>query len=69
MLWLYRLPELLVLLGFFLLPLYIGIVWIRPDANRRGQPGWLWAFVTLPLGWIAILAYLVIRAIAPAQTP
>lgn len=65
----FHLPELFILFGFFLLPFYIGIAWIRPDANRRGQPGWLWAVVTLPLGWLAILAYLVIRAAAPVQTP
>lgn len=32
-----------------LIPLIIGIVWMRPDASRRGQPGWLWALLTIPL--------------------
>src|SRR5262249_34967879 len=33
--------------------------WIWRDANRRGQPGWLWALLTLPLSWVARLAYVV----------
>lgn len=68
-------PELIILFfwlvpltfGFFF-PWYLGFTWIRLDANRRGQPGWLWAFVTIPLGWLAILAYLVVRGVSPART-
>ena len=52
-----------------LIPLVIGFAWIRPDADRRGQPGWLWAVLTLPLSWLAVLAYLVVRAIVPPTTP
>ena len=46
-----------------LIPLVIGFAWIRPDADLRGQPGWLWA--VLPLSWLAVLAYLVVRAMTP----
>jgi hypothetical protein len=52
-----------------LIPLVIGFVRIRPDADMRGQPGWLWAVLTLPLSWVAILAYLVVRAAVPPTTP
>lgn len=48
-----------------LIPLVIGFAWIRPDADLRGQPGWLWAVLTLPLSWLAVLAYLVVRAMTP----
>ncbi|HLZ23827.1 MAG TPA: hypothetical protein VKQ30_17075 [Ktedonobacterales bacterium] len=49
-------------------PWYLGFTWVRVDANRRGQPGWLWAFVTVPLGWVAILAYLAVRGMAAPHT-
>lgn len=58
-------PELLFLVflaAMIVVPWIIGLVWIVPDANRRGQPGWLWGMAALFLGWIAILAYLVARA-------
>lgn len=58
-------PLLFLLLFVTLFPWYLGFTWVRVDANRRGQPGWLWAFVTVPLGWLAILAYLVVRSITP----
>lgn len=48
-------------------PIIVGFTFVRVDANRIGQPGWLWAFLTIPLGWIAILAYLVVRAITPTR--
>lgn len=50
----------------FAIPVLIGFLWIWRDANRRGQPGLLWALLTLPLSWLAILAYVVVRAL---QTP
>ena len=45
------------------LPWIIGFTFVRADADRRGQPGWLWAVLTLPLGWLAILGYLIVRAL------
>jgi hypothetical protein len=56
----------LLVLAFYALlamPIVIGVVWIRPDANRFGQPGWLWALATIPLNWVAVLTYLVVRAL------
>lgn len=50
---------------FFLIPILIGFLWIRRDADMRSQPGLLWALLTIPLSWIAVLAYLVVRALAP----
>lgn len=46
-----------------LAPLMIGALWIYPDAQRRGLPGVLWTALTLPLGWLAVLAYLVARTV------
>lgn len=48
-----------VLISF--VPILVGVFWIWPDANRRGQHGWLWALLTIPLGWIAVIIYLVMR--------
>ncbi|HEU5438053.1 MAG TPA: hypothetical protein VFU88_02090 [Ktedonobacterales bacterium] len=61
----FHLPELIFLVflaSMLLVPWIIGFAWIVPDANRRGQPGWMWGLAALFLGWIAVLAYLVARA-------
>jgi hypothetical protein len=29
-------------------PIIIGYVWMRPDADRRGQPGWLSTLLMIP---------------------
>ena len=52
--------EIFLLLISPLIPLIIGIVWMAPDARRRGQPGWLWALLTIPFGWITVLLYAVL---------
>ncbi|HKV85462.1 MAG TPA: hypothetical protein VJN88_12960 [Ktedonobacterales bacterium] len=57
-------PELYVCGLLFFLPFIIGVGWVMPDANRRGQPGWLWAALTLPLSWVALLVYVVVRGIS-----
>ncbi|MFI5273401.1 MAG: hypothetical protein ACHQ4H_10265 [Ktedonobacterales bacterium] len=54
---------------FVIVPWIIGFAWVLPDANRRGQPGLLWAVLTLPLGWIAVLVYLVARTLAAPRRP
>lgn len=54
---------LLIPVFLLLVPWIIGFGYVLPDANRRGQPGWLWALTTIPLGWIALLAYLVVRTL------
>jgi hypothetical protein len=59
----FHLLELIPLLLGFVVPWIIGFTYIPPDANRRGQPGLLWALLTLPLGWITVLAYAVVRAL------
>lgn len=51
----------------FLLPIILGFTVIRTDANRLGEPGWVWALLTIPLGWLAILAYVVVRALLPRR--
>lgn len=48
-----------------LAPLMLGALWIYPDAQRRGLPGTLWTALTLPLGWLAVIAYLVVRSVRP----
>lgn len=57
------------LLGFFLGAPIIGFSYIRNDATQSGQPGWLWALTTIFMSWIAVLAYLVVRALVSAQVP
>ncbi len=55
------------LAGFFLAPPIVGFVFIRVDANRSGQPGWLWALSTLFASWLAVLAYLIVRYLSTAR--
>lgn len=50
-----------------LLPIILGFTYVRSDANRVGQPGWLWAVLTIPLGWLALLVYAVLRWFAPPR--
>lgn len=52
-----------VSLLFAIIPWVVGFALILPDANRRGQPGLLWALLTLPLGWLAVLGYLIVRTV------
>lgn len=59
----------LIVLAFVLLPVILGFTVIRVDANRHGQPGWLWALLTIPLNWLAVLAYLVVRALTGGGSP
>ena len=63
-------PELFLLPVFFLIvyaiPILLGFIWIRVNAARLGQPGILWAVLTIPFGWTAVLVYLVVRAVRPA---
>jgi hypothetical protein len=54
--------PLLVLFFLFVVPILVGFAWIRIDADRSGQPGILWALLTIPLGWLAVLVYLAIRS-------
>ncbi len=54
-------------LAAFLLPIVLGFTFVRSDADRLGQPGWLWALITIPLGWLALLAYLIVRAVRPSH--
>ncbi len=64
---LFDLVPLLIAAVGIILPIALGFTYVRLDANRIGQPGWLWAFLTIPLGWIAILGYLVVRAMTPTR--
>ncbi len=55
-------------LAFFLAPPFIGFGYIRFDADRNGQPGWLWAIATLALSWLAVLAYLIVRYLSSTRS-
>lgn len=63
----YMLPRaegfipLIFLFVIFLLPIILGFTAVRGDANRMGQPGWLWAVLTIPLGWLTLLIYAILR--------
>lgn len=52
---------------FVLLPIVLGFTVVRRDANRLGEPGWVWALLTIPLGWLTVLAYVVTRALLPRR--
>ncbi len=56
--WLY----LILLIIGWLLPVVLGFTVIRADAERQGQPGWLWAILTIPFSWLTLLLYVAIRA-------
>jgi hypothetical protein len=51
----------------FLIPIIIGFAYILPDANRRGQPGLLWALLTIPFNWTAVLVYVIVRSVQRSQ--
>ena len=59
--------EFIPLTLIWFIPIIIGFTYVRADANRRGQPGWLWGVLAIPFGWLAILAYVVTRAVTSAQ--
>lgn len=59
--------QLAALLLIFLLPIILGFTVVRADAHRLGEPGWVWALLTIPLGWLTILAYVVARALLPRR--
>jgi hypothetical protein len=63
--WAFLIARLVLFVLLFVIPWIIGLTYVRRDANRRGQPGWLWALVTFPFGWLAVLAYLLVRAVGP----
>lgn len=61
----------LIILAFgfasVVLPVIIGFFWVRSDADQRGQPGLLWAFLTIPGGWITLVVYLAVRTIVSSR--
>lgn len=57
--------RLVIVALFVLVPWIIALAYVWRDARRRGQPGWLWALAGIFLGWLGILAYLVVRALMP----
>jgi hypothetical protein len=65
-------PEILFLPGFlillYLIPIFVGFTWIRVDADRSGQPGILWAVLTIPFGWLTILVYVALRTVRTSST-
>jgi hypothetical protein len=65
-------PEILFLPAFFiivyLIPIIVGFTWIRVDADRSGQPGILWAVLSIPFGWLSVLVYLALRTIRTSST-
>lgn len=56
--------ELVLFATIFLPPILMGFLWMRPDADAHGQPGLVWALLTIPFSWIAVLVYVVVRAFA-----
>jgi hypothetical protein len=56
-------------LVIFIIPIVIGFAYILPDANRRGQPGILWALLAIPFNWTAVIVYLIVRAVQRSPVP
>ena len=56
-----------VIVGFVaLMAFWIGLaMWLRVDADKRGMTGWIWAFVGIIGGPVALFAYLIIRGNRP----
>jgi hypothetical protein len=48
------------------LPLIIDFRYVRPDADSLGQPGIIWALLSIPFSWLAILLYVVVRMLRGA---
>jgi hypothetical protein len=63
--WGFVIARLVLLALFILTPWIIALAYVWRDAGRRGQPGWLWALASIFLGWLGILAYLIVRAFTP----
>lgn len=59
--------QLVAFVLIFLLPIILGFAVVWPDARRLGEQGWVWALMTIPLGWLTILAYVVVRALLPRR--
>lgn len=59
--------QFIALVVIFLLPIILGFTVVRADARRLGEPGWVWALMTIPLGWLTILAYIAVRALLPRR--
>jgi hypothetical protein len=47
----------------------LALVWMSGDARERGLPFWLYAALTLFLGSIGLLAYLIHRELRALRTP
>jgi hypothetical protein len=56
-------------LVIFIIPIVIGFAYILPDASRRGQPGLLWALLTIPFNWTAVLVYVIVRSVQRPEVP
>lgn len=65
--WVSLAAQLAALILILLLPVILGFTIVRADARRLGEPGWVWALLTIPLGWLTILAYVVTRALLPRR--
>lgn len=66
-------PEILLLPAFliimYLIPILVGFTWVRADADRSGQPGTLWAVLSIPFGWFTVLVYLALRSVRASGAP
>jgi uncharacterized membrane protein len=54
---------LVLLLLIYLVPIIVSFTWVRQDADRIGQPGILWAVLSIPFGWLAVLVYVALRLV------
>ncbi|HEX2911851.1 MAG TPA: hypothetical protein VH186_13670 [Chloroflexia bacterium] len=56
-----------VVMGFLALTTFwVGIaIWLRVDAEKRGLPGWVWAFVGILTGPVGLITYILFRGNRP----
>ena len=47
----------------------VAWTWLRHDAKQRGITAWPYQLATIPLGSIAVLAYLIHRELAGKKVP
>jgi hypothetical protein len=67
--WLLATPMGWQVLADITIALFLVLSWIRRDARRTGRRFWPYAALTVALGSLGPLAYLLLRPRAPAREP
>lgn len=65
--WYVAIPVALIALTVLVVGISL-LVWLWRDANRYGQPGWVWVLLTLIFGF-PILIWLIVRSTTLVKPP